>query len=183
VIGVVVCLHVIVCTTTCSARVSFWRNIDLGQQSPDVWRSTVRKQLLLASVLAILPSAGAGAATFTFADSQGAPYCDSIHLSQHSGIAGGVIDDSACKPTGNLIGAGVESRAAGHTGKIWSFGFNVGKYATLLILDEHALTWSMYTGEKTGGFQLQPVNSGTLLPGKVSASQAAPWSFGTLATQ
>ena len=126
---------------------------------------------------AILASPSAQATTFTFADANGAPYCNFIRLNQSNGLAGGVIDGNACTPPGVTPGAGVVTAQLGTPGKLWSFGFATGKFASLFLLDEKALTWTLYAGAKSGGYALQPLESGTLLPGQQPAQRGAPSVF------
>jgi hypothetical protein len=131
--------------------------------------------VLAAALAAILASSAAQAATYTFADNTGAPYCNSIRLSQTDArIAGGVIDGSACKPAGNIIGAGTKTRFPGSPDDAWSFGFAIGKYSTLMLLDEKALTWALYTGGRGTGFKLQETSTGILLRGRQAAKTGAP---------
>ena len=125
------------------------------------------------AIAAILASPSAQATTFTFADANGSPYCNFIRLNQTSGLAGGVIDGTACTPPGVIAGAGVFTAQLGTPGKLWSFGFATGAYPSLFLLDEKALTWTLYAGAKSGGYALQPLESGTLLPGKQPAKPGA----------
>ena len=128
----------------------------------------------LAAMTALPASCAAHAATYTFANDTGAPYCNSIRLSQtEAGIAGGIIDGNACKPAGTIIGAGTKSRFAGNHDAVWSFGFAVGKYSTLILLDEKAMSWALYTGARGTGFTLQPTSSGILLRGRPGAKTGA----------
>jgi hypothetical protein len=72
-----------------------------------------------------------------------------------------------------LLAPGPEARIDGDGRSIWSFGFANGRDANLLLLDQKALTWSLYTGGNGIGYTLQLVNSGLLLHGK-QTNEGAP---------
>ena len=125
---------------------------------------------LSAIVTASLVCSAAAAATFTFADAQGNATCSVIRLEQSAGIAGGFMDNTNCHPASLTRGSGLQTHVLGQPGRVDSFSYNQGRNTILFLINEKALTWTLYFAGPGGtGLVPQEVNSGVLLPGRVDA--------------
>ena len=81
-------------------------------------------------------------------------------------MVGGILDDTHCHPASTIRGSGMEGKLPNSEGKVLSFSYNQGRKTVLFLIDETALTWSLYFAGPGGtGLVPQQVNSGTLLRG------------------
>ncbi len=128
----------------------------------------------LTAVLFVTASSAAYAASvnkiYTFANSDGTPYCDGIQLNQTGQLDTGVIFGITCKET--IYGLGLKGKVNPAV-STWNFIYTDSEGQYLIALDEKALTWESCYESAYYGIPFTCGGGGLLLKGQHSASTGA----------
>jgi len=130
---------------------------------------------LLTAVLFVTASSAAYAAsvnkTYTFANSDGTPFCDGIQLNQTGQLDTGDIFGITCKET--IYGLGLKGKIPGATASTWNFIYTDSEGQYLYALNEKALTWESCYESAYYGIPFTCSGGGLLLKGQQAASPSA----------
>jgi hypothetical protein len=133
------------------------------------------KPVLLAASAAILlcgaGSASAATVKYTFAFSDGTPYCDGITLKETAGTFTAVGTHTAGKACteGDYAGGFSGKKVLGSADTQWIITTtdvnNVPGYLLVFVIDQTAMTWAVYEESTTDAAAFALDNSGILLNG------------------
>ncbi|MBV8799989.1 MAG: hypothetical protein JOY77_02120 [Alphaproteobacteria bacterium] len=137
----------------------------------------MKRSFLLAAgfVMATASAASANSVQYTFADTDGNPYCDGVQLDINNGVAVGVHTNGAQCTEGDYAG-GLAVKMSGSKDKrlvITTTDVNnlsPGMVETYMI-DTSDMSWQVYDENTNDVFPFQLVNEGVLLKGNPPAGR------------
>jgi hypothetical protein len=147
-------------------------------KSTSVWIKPVSVAALAASFLCGAGPASAGTARYTFAESDGTPYCDGITLSESGGIAVGTHTANTVCTEGDYAGGFSGKKVLGATDSQWIVTTtdvnNLPGYVVVFVIDQTAMTWVAYIESTTNAATFALDNSGVLLKGTPKQNGEGP---------
>jgi hypothetical protein len=140
------------------------------------------KPVLVAALGAILlcsaGPASAGTARYTFAYSDGTPYCDGITLNESGGIAVGTHTANTACTEGDYAGGFSGKKVLGSADSQWVVTTtdvnNDPGYQLVFVIDQTAMTWTLYIESTTNAATFALDNSGILLRGTPKENGEVP---------
>jgi len=146
------------------------------------------KRLTLSSAAAMLlfsmAPASAGTVFYTFAQSDGTPYCDGVTLKETGYTAVGTHTAHNVCTEGDYAGGFVGKKVLGSADSQWVITTtdvnNGGPNITeVFVIDQTAMTWQLYEQDTTDGSPFALDNSGVLLNGTPKQNGESDPKFGT----
>lgn len=147
-------------------------------KSTSVWIKPVLVAALAAILLCGAGPASAGTARYTFAYSDGTPYCDGITLSESGGIAVGTHTANTACTEGDYAGGFSGKKVLGSADSQWIVTTtdvnNDPGYQLVFVIDQTAMTWVLYTENTSASSTFALDNSGVLLKGTPKQNGEVP---------
>jgi hypothetical protein len=146
------------------------------------------KRLILSSAAAMLvlgvASASAGTVIYTFAESDGTPYCDGITLKESGFTAVGTHTAGKICTEGDYAGGFYGKKVLGSADTQWLITTTDVNNASptaveVFVLDQTAETWQLYEEDTANGLPFALTNSGVLLNGTPKQNGESAPKFGT----
>jgi hypothetical protein len=148
----------------------------------------VLKRLTLSSAAAMLilgiASASASTVSYTFAQSDGTPYCDGVTLKETGFVAVGTHTAHKLCTEGDNAGGFYGKKVLGSVDTQWIITTTDVNNASptmveVFVLDPTAETWQLYEEDTANGVAFALTNSGVLLNGTPKQNGQSMQKFGT----